>query len=237
MTSPLQAYRIRHSLSGNRRNSNESCNDSSSICYNNNNNIVSKNDNGSGSTSNNSHNGHSAQNVSQDHISRDHADFGCRPTSGPVSNAGFGSDSVSMSSSTSWAPSTEASSLASLPPSPSPLVTPTSEVDPKHDELMMLKHEAFQELASQTQRFDDLFIAKMIYWESLDAEEKAQWLEREQTGNTDRGTEEVEMDELISALDCRVTCKDYSALIAFERQVETERRQHQMTEHQQRRTC
>ncbi|KAF9343402.1 hypothetical protein BGX26_005793 [Mortierella sp. AD094] len=136
-------------------------------------------------------------------MAADHADFGFRPTSGPVSNAvsGFGSDSVSTSSSTSWAPSTEASSLASLPPSPSPLVTPTSEVDPKHNELMMLKHEAFQELASQTQRFDDLFIAKMIYWESLGAEEKAQWLERDQTGNTDRGTEEVEMDELISALD------------------------------------
>ncbi|KAF9433848.1 hypothetical protein BGZ76_008902 [Entomortierella beljakovae] len=101
----------------------------------------------------------------------------------------------------------------------------------------MLKHEAFQELACQTQRFDDLFIAKMIYWEGLSAEEKAQWLERSHDeSNIDLNDpnlgKDEEMDELISALDCRATCKDYSALVAFERQAEIERRQLLVTGHQ-----
>ncbi|KAF9151287.1 hypothetical protein BG015_006853 [Linnemannia schmuckeri] len=119
------------------------------------------------------------------------------------------------------------------------------------DELVKLKREAFQELASQTQRFDDLFIAKMIHWESLSSEEKAQWLERGH-GHSD-GTimeaeveppqhfqhlsaqqypqrhqwkpreQEQEMDDLVNALECRATVKDYSALIAFEQQAETQR--------------
>ncbi|KAG0303392.1 hypothetical protein BGZ98_006707 [Dissophora globulifera] len=100
----------------------------------------------------------------------------------------------------------------------------------------MLKREAFQELASQTQRFDDIFVAKMIYWESLGAEEKAQWLER---GHEDRPTaggistlqsgadnvEQDDIDDLVDALECRATCKDYSALLAFEKQAELETRQ------------
>ncbi|KAI8594830.1 hypothetical protein EDD21DRAFT_392806 [Dissophora ornata] len=107
--------------------------------------------------------------------------------------------------------------------------------NPKHEELVMLKREAFQELASQTQRSDDLFIAKMIYWESLGNEEKAQWLERGQGCNTDvllrqqqgsvQDMERDEVDELVDALECQATCKDYSALLAFERQAEIERRQ------------
>ncbi|KAF9109910.1 hypothetical protein BGX27_007013, partial [Mortierella sp. AM989] len=180
--------------------------------------IRSKSNSGSDNLS-----GRSAQNISQGHICKDHEEFG------------FGSDSSSTLSSVSWTSSIEASSMATSTISPSPLATPTSEVDPKHNELMMLKHEAFQELASQTQRFDDLFVAKMIYWESLGAEEKAQWLERSQhridgQDNASHGTEEVEMDELINALDCRATCKDYSALIAFEKQGEIERRKCQMAE-------
>ncbi|KAF9190947.1 hypothetical protein BGZ51_001907 [Haplosporangium sp. Z 767] len=109
-------------------------------------------------------------------------------------------------------------------------------------ELMMLKHEAFQELAIQTQRFDDLFIAKMAYWESLGPDEKAQWLERGRNSVEDRqqqrhhhyrsqGQDPInacmdhdEIDELVDALECRATVKDYSALIAFERQAELEKR-------------
>lgn len=118
---------------------------------------------------------------------------------------------------------------------------------------MKLKREAFQELASQTQRFDDLFIAKMIHWESLSDEEKAQWLERGhnqhegaalQTGAPAQQQyhqhlsaqqypheqqwkpreQEQEMDDLVNALECSATVKDYSALIAFEQQAEIQRR-------------
>lgn len=118
----------------------------------------------------------------------------------------------------------------------------------------MLKREAFQELASQTQRFDDLFIAKMIYWESLSTEEKAQWLERGRQTITcqDLGPQEEsqplcpqqqqhylkklqgerleqdEIDELVNALECRATVKDYSALIAFERQAELDQKRRQI---------
>jgi len=120
------------------------------------------------------------------------------------------------------------------------------------DELVKLKREAFKELASQTQRFDDLFIAKMIHWESLSSEEKAQWLERghdhsdgaimeaeveplqnfqhlsaqqyPQQHRWRSREEEQEMDDLVNALECRATVKDYSALIAFEQQAETQRR-------------
>ncbi|KAF9136348.1 hypothetical protein BGW39_000064 [Mortierella sp. 14UC] len=141
---------------------------------------------------------------------------------------------------------------------------------PQHQqkaELVKLKREAFQELACQTQRFDDLFIAKMIQWESLCPEEKTQWLERGHNhhdgGVASAGprqqrqqqqlqqelhnhqyfhahqeqqhqgvrqprvqaqAQEQEMDDLVNALECRATVKDYSALIAFEQQAEIQRR-------------
>ncbi|KAF9929316.1 hypothetical protein BGZ67_006393 [Mortierella alpina] len=151
------------------------------------------------------------------------------------------------------------SSSASFPPTP-------LDTDPQQrQELVMLKREAFQELASQTQRFDDLFIAKMIYWESLSAEEKAQWLERGRQSTTcqelrskeedrkprqhqqqqyhqqqqeqehyypkihpDERMEQDEIDDLVNALECRATVKDYSALIAFERQTELDQKRRQI---------
>ncbi|KAF9931493.1 hypothetical protein FBU30_010002 [Linnemannia zychae] len=118
----------------------------------------------------------------------------------------------------------------------------------QQEELVKLKREAFQELASQTQRFDDLFIAKMIHWESLCPEEKSQWLERghnqpsttpDRVGDSQQCSQlaqnypdqceqlwkpceqEQEIDDLISALECRATVKDYSALIEFEQQAES----------------
>ncbi|KAF9304552.1 hypothetical protein BGZ74_001276 [Mortierella antarctica] len=139
-------------------------------------------------------------------------------------------------------------------------------------EMMLLKREAYRELASQTQRFDELFIAKMIYWESLGLEEKSRWLEQgghngeevdveeeeeeeeddeeededdefeddmgdmeeqrhsqhnnyyHRPATTSRTHQRVrretrdEMDDLVTALECRATVKDYSALLAFEKQ-------------------
>ncbi|KAG0370887.1 hypothetical protein BGZ54_003017 [Gamsiella multidivaricata] len=124
-----------------------------------------------------------------------------------------------------------------------------------HHELMMLKREAFQELASQTQRFDDLFIAKMIYWESLGNEEKAQWLERghhhhrhtpsnhlqsheqqscqDMEEEVESSMEQDEIDDLVNALECRATCKDYSALLDFEREAAAERRRQTVGERDQ----
>ncbi|CAO3566304.1 unnamed protein product [Mortierella alpina] len=157
---------------------------------------------------------------------------------------------------TAQAKSSSATSALSSSPSfpPTPLDT-----DPQQrQELMMLKREAFQELASQTQRFDDLFIAKMIYWEGLSSEEKSQWLERGRQNTTcqEVGSKEVyrrpgqhqhhhehphhpkscsnermeqdEIDELVNALECRATVKDYSALIAFERQAELDQQRRQV---------
>ncbi|KAG0030132.1 hypothetical protein BGZ82_007584, partial [Podila clonocystis] len=127
------------------------------------------------------------------------------------------------------------------------------------EEMMLLKREAYRELASQTQRFDELFIAKMIYWESLGLEEKSRWLEQgghheeEEIEDDDEDDEfeddmedeeeqqhsqhnnyyhrptstthrrvcrekRDEMDDLVTALECRATVKDYSALLAFEKQ-------------------
>ncbi|KAF9323614.1 hypothetical protein BG006_001288 [Podila minutissima] len=135
-------------------------------------------------------------------------------------------------------------------------------------EMMLLKREAYRELASQTQRFDELFIAKMIYWESLGLEEKSRWLEQgghhgeevdveeeeedEEEDEDDEFEDDMEdkeeqrhsqhnnyyhrpatksrthrgvrretrdeMDDLVTALECRATVKDYSALLAFEKQ-------------------
>ncbi|KAG0211276.1 hypothetical protein BGX28_008221 [Mortierella sp. GBA30] len=127
------------------------------------------------------------------------------------------------------------SSSSSFPATPSDMMDPDQQ---QRRELMMLKREAFQELASQTQRFDDLFIAKMIYWESLGLEEKAQWLERGRRQDHHHSQEftpierekdncemdQDEIDELVHALECRATVKDYSALIAFERQAELEKK-------------
>ncbi|KAF9580137.1 hypothetical protein BGW38_003341, partial [Lunasporangiospora selenospora] len=124
----------------------------------------------------------------------------------------------------------------------------------QHEHLQLLKREAFQELASQTQRNNDIFIAKMIYWESLSAEERAQCplaLDiTEQENPVPHGMDSTnndpeiamaslidrdDMDELVSALECHATVKDYSDLIAFEQQAELERlkRQHQRRRHQQ----
>ncbi|KAF9946722.1 hypothetical protein BGZ72_011200 [Mortierella alpina] len=152
------------------------------------------------------------------------------------------------------------SSSATSASSSSPSFPPTPlDTDPQQRrELMMLKREAFQELASQTQRFDDLFIAKMIYWESLSPEEKAQWFERGRQNTTcqelgskeesqqqqqhqqlqykhqqqlhyvqkhhDQRMERDEIDELVNALECRATVKDYSALIAFEQKAELDQK-------------
>ena len=149
-----------------------------------------------------------------------------RSTSGSDSGLDSGLDST-LSPSNSLSPLTFESDL-DLPREP----------NPKHDELVMLKREAFQELASQTQRSDDLFIAKMIYWESLGNEEKARWLERGQncSNNLQGSVEDMEhdeVDELVDALECQATCKDYSALLAFEKQAEVERRQRRQADQQQ----
>ncbi|KAG0087826.1 hypothetical protein BGZ93_009819 [Podila epicladia] len=126
-------------------------------------------------------------------------------------------------------------------------------------EMMLLKREAYRELASQTQRFDELFIAKMIHWEGLGLEEKSRWLEQgghhgedveeEEEDEDDEFEDDMEdgeeqrrsqhnnyyhrpatthrrvcreerdeMDDLVTALECRATVKDYSALLAFEKQ-------------------
>ncbi|KAF9278375.1 hypothetical protein BGZ68_008612 [Mortierella alpina] len=162
------------------------------------------------------------------------------------SYAGYGGSAQTESSSSSA--TSASSSSPSFPPTP-------LDTDPQQrQELMMLKREAFQELASQTQRFDDLFIAKMIYWESLSTEEKAQWLERgrqtitcqelgPQEGSRSpcpqqqqhylkklqgERLEQDEIDELVNALECRATVKDYSALIAFERQAELDQKRRQI---------
>ncbi|KAF9912677.1 hypothetical protein EC991_009413 [Linnemannia zychae] len=185
----------------------------------------------------------------------------------------FGSESGFESSTQQQIPSLSSSVCSTS----STLSTPPTEADldcspnnntgfPQHqqkEELVKLKREAFQELACQTQRFDDLFIAKMIHWESLCPEEKTQWLERghdhpngeiasagskqqqlqqEQPNRHYLGTQqeqqyqwmkqprvqaqaqEQEMDDLVNALECRATVKDYSALIAFEQQAEIQRR-------------
>ncbi|KAG0338766.1 hypothetical protein BG000_003442, partial [Podila horticola] len=132
----------------------------------------------------------------------------------------------------------------------------TSSSSEEAQEMMLLKREAYRELASQTQRFDELFIAKMIYWESLGLEEKSRWLEQggrhgEEVEEEDEDEEfeddmedeeeqhphnnyyhrptasatsrrgrvkRDEMDDLVAALECRATVKDYSALLAFEKQ-------------------
>ncbi|KAF9572728.1 hypothetical protein EC968_009543 [Mortierella alpina] len=166
----------------------------------------------------------------------------------PQRHAAYGTSAAADSSSAT----TASSSSPSFPPTP-------LDTDPQQrQELMMLKREAFQELASQTQRFDDLFIAKMIYWESLSSEEKAQWLERGRQNTTcqelgskeayrpsrqhqrqqkqphcpktllDERLEQDEIDELVNALECRATVKDYSALIAFERQAELDQKRLQV---------
>ncbi|KAG0372433.1 hypothetical protein BGX24_000259 [Mortierella sp. AD032] len=189
----------------------------------------------------------------------------------------FGSGTGFESSSQQQIPSLSSSvcstsSTLSTPPADADLeYSPNFTIRPQNEhkeELVKLKREAFQELASQTQRFDDLFIAKMIHWESLCAEEKAQWLERghshhdgaahtglqqqqqekeqhygehqhaqqqHQQGPQHRQyqwikqqpqvqAQEQEMDDLVRALECRATVKDYSALIAFEQQAEIQRR-------------
>lgn len=173
----------------------------------------------------------------------------------------FGSESGFESASSQQVPSLSSSVCSTS----STLSTPPTGLDYSHntaypqqqqqqqkDELEKLKREAFQELASQTQRFDDLFIAKMIHWESLSSEDKAQWLERghnQLEGATAQAgavppqyhqhlsaqqypqeqqwkshEQEQEMDDLVNALECHATVKDYSALIAFEQQAEFQRR-------------
>ncbi|KAF9416417.1 hypothetical protein BGZ94_010221 [Podila epigama] len=184
---------------------------------------------------------------------------------------------LSPSSSSSSTPSSSLSTCSSSLSSSSMLDSPETL------EMIRLKREAYQELASQTQRFDELFIAKMIYWESLDLEEKSRWLdqsdtraiesddeddededededdeddcdflvieEQEQPGSPSldhcfqeghatsdslmmdrtrsgsyrqgarrQSPRQDEMDDLVSALDCRATVNDYSALLAYEQQ-------------------
>ncbi|KAG0313062.1 hypothetical protein BGZ97_010574 [Linnemannia gamsii] len=180
-------------------------------------------------------------------------EFGTRSRSAAAAAFVFGSSQQQVPSLSSSVCST--SSNLSTPPTDLDYSFNTTAF-PHHqqkDELVKLKREAFQELASQTQRFDDLFIAKMIHWESLSEEEKAQWLERGhnqhdgaavQTGSAVQQQyrrhisaqqnpceqhwkpcdQEQEMDDLVNALECRATVKDYSALIAFEQQAETQRR-------------
>ncbi|KAF9123803.1 hypothetical protein BGX30_001243 [Mortierella sp. GBA39] len=189
--------------------------------------------------------------------------FGTRSTStASASTFVFGSESgFESASSSQQVPSLSSSvcstsSTLSTPPtgldySPD-TVYPQQQQQQQKDELVKLKREAFQELASQTQRSDDLFIAKMIHWESLSSEEKAQWLERghsQHEGATMQAgavppqhyrhpsaqqypqdqqwkprEQEQEMDDLVNALECHATVKDYSALIAFEQQAEFQRR-------------
>ncbi|KAF9961612.1 hypothetical protein BGZ70_008239 [Mortierella alpina] len=189
-------------------------------------------------------------------IDLDGVDRGYRSSDLPAAARRHPSHSHTLRGVTTKAESSSATSASSSSPSfpPTPLDT-----DPQQrQELMMLKREAFQELASQTQRFDDLFIAKMIYWESLSSEEKAQWLERgrQNTSCQEVGSKEVhrrqgqhqlqrelppcpksrsdermeqdEIDELVNALECRATVKDYSALIAFERQAELDQKRRQI---------
>ncbi|KAG0052570.1 hypothetical protein BGZ89_003157 [Linnemannia elongata] len=196
-----------------------------------------------------------------------HEGFGFGTGSGSTSTAstatfGFGSESgFESASSSQQVPSLSSSacstsSTLSTPPTGlnySPEIAyPQQPQQQQKDELVKLKREAFQELASQTQRFDDLFIAKMIHWESLSSEEKAQWLERghnQHEGATIQAgpippqnyqhlsaqqfsqeqqwkprEQEQEMDDLVNALECHATVKDYSALIAFEHQAEIQRR-------------
>ncbi|KAF9902014.1 hypothetical protein BX616_002063 [Lobosporangium transversale] len=200
---------------------------------------------------------------SSDTITAVSIDSNCSNSTHPwtPSSSSYPSTSFSSPMLTPTSPLTSPStpSLFSLPSDPA-----SESIDPKHQALVMLKHEAFQELASQTQRYDELFIAKMIVWESLGPEEKAQWLERanqdygtdmemddgdkhsnseyqqpssnsnDRINNKKKAEDERMIDELVNALDCRASCKDYSALLAFEREVEMERQQQEqgMTEHE-----
>ncbi|KAG0261007.1 hypothetical protein DFQ27_003224 [Actinomortierella ambigua] len=113
-------------------------------------------------------------------------------------------------------------------------------------QLEQMKQEGFRELALHTQQHSDVFIAKMVYWESLSPEEKALWLasqqEQEQqhyqqqhqqqqqqhqqqrsypTGDLSvqehQRIAHCDMDELVAALECRATVKDYSALLVYEK--------------------
>ncbi|KAG0235565.1 hypothetical protein BGW42_005004 [Actinomortierella wolfii] len=116
-------------------------------------------------------------------------------------------------------------------------------------QLEQMKQEGFRELALQTQQHGDVFIAKMVYWESLSPEEKIAWLASQQQqhhhhhpcqqSNSPRAESTIssstscsvqpdasyrtprqqhcDMDELVAALECRATVKDYSALLAYER--------------------
>ncbi|KAG0254337.1 hypothetical protein BGZ95_006070 [Linnemannia exigua] len=190
------------------------------------------------------------------------------------SGTGFDSSSQQQIPSLSSSVCSTSSTLSTPPANADQNYSPNNAIFPhlEHkEELVKLKREAFQELASQTQRFDDLFIAKMIHWESLCPEEKAQWLERGHSHHDDTAhnglqqqqqeqeqryrehqyaqqhyqpphqqelqvpqhqsiklqpraqAQEQEMDDLVHALECRATVKDYSALIAFEQQAEIQR--------------
>ncbi|KAF9092524.1 hypothetical protein BGX23_004200 [Mortierella sp. AD031] len=197
-----------------------------------------------------------AATTGQSQFGHEEIEFGTRSGSSAsatttTTTAVFGSESVSSPSASSTVSRTSSSSSSSSTvcsgSTTSTLVTPIEQDSstgyhyhqeqeqdllPNH-ELVKLKREAFQELASQTQRFDDIFIAKMIHWESLSPQEKTQWLERghehhvedsQNDHNPQREPREQEMDDLVNALECRATVKDYSALIAFERQAELQRR-------------
>ncbi|KAG0247210.1 hypothetical protein BG011_001855 [Mortierella polycephala] len=163
----------------------------------------------------------------------------------PRQDLHLGNESRTGSNATPIMTTTTTSPSSSVTPDSASALLPATPSDTDQDrtrELTMLKHEAFQELAIQTQRFDDLFIAKMAYWENLGPDEKTQWLERGRNsvedlqqqhqhhnqsqgqGPTSDCMDHDEIDELVDALECRATIKDYSALIAFERQAELEKR-------------
>ncbi|KAF9978025.1 hypothetical protein BGZ73_003952 [Actinomortierella ambigua] len=126
-------------------------------------------------------------------------------------------------------------------------------------QLEQMKQEGFRELALQTQQHSDVFIAKMVYWESLSPEERASWLASQQqqeqqqqhqplgytqsnqqqqpyqhveslssnplSAQGQQGTyhlqqqqqQHCDMDELVAALECRASVKDYSALLVYEK--------------------